>query len=211
LSAVGILGGTFNPPHLGHLAVARCAREELSLERVLLMPVHTPPHKPAGSDPGAEHRLAMCVLLAAAEPGVEACGLEVARRGPSYTADTLGSIHAGHPEAELTFIVGADTARTLGSWREPRTVMSLARVAVATRAGAEHGEVDEVLAAIASEPAPAPSKGVCFLNMPPIDISSSIARERAARGEPLDDLLGADVASYVREHELYRETAGARA
>jgi nicotinate-nucleotide adenylyltransferase len=200
-TTLGILGGTFNPPHLGHLAVARAAREELGLERVLLMPVHTPPHKPAGQDPGPEQRLAMCRLLTAREPAVEASDLEVARGGPSYTADTLEALHASHPEAELTFIVGADTALTLPSWHEPARVLELARLAVATREGSDRAIV---LDAVAVARGGGDTATVRFLSMGPIDVSSSMARERARRGEPLQGLLGPAVASYVSDHGLYR-------
>jgi nicotinate-nucleotide adenylyltransferase len=97
---------------------------------VLLMPAHIPPHKSAEQDPGAQHRLNMCRLAADGEPGVSVCSLEIDRPGPSYTVDTLSAIHASHPDAELTFIVGADIARTLPAWREPAKVLELAHVAV---------------------------------------------------------------------------------
>ena len=132
---VGILGGTFNPPHLGHLAVAAHAREELDLDLVVLMPAHTSPYKPAEPSPGPEQRLEMCRLLAEGSEGVSACGLEIERGGTSYTVDTLRSIHASHPEDELTLVLGADTAGTLGSWREPGELLELARLAVAARPG----------------------------------------------------------------------------
>jgi nicotinate-nucleotide adenylyltransferase len=202
LRALGILGGTFNPPHLGHLAVARNARDELALERVMLMPVHTPPHKAPDVDPGPQRRLRMCRLLTDGEQGIQVCGLEVERGGPSYTADTLIALHDMYPEAELTFIVGADTARALPSWHEPALVLSLTRLAVAARGSAER---DEVRAAVASV---SPQARPLFLDMAPIEISSSLARERAGRGEPLEELLGDSVAAYVSDHGLYGE-AGA--
>jgi nicotinate-nucleotide adenylyltransferase len=206
---LGILGGTFNPPHLGHLALARHAREELGLERVLLMPVHTSPHKTPGADPGAEHRLRMCTLAVAEARGVEACGLEVERGGASYTVDTLQAIHAICPDARLTFIVGADTARTMDSWREPARLLELAGLAVAMRAGTERKQVLATVASIAG--ASDPREDVRFLEMEPMEVSSSLVRERAGRSEPVEDLVGDAVADYIAEHGLYRarvEVAG---
>jgi nicotinate-nucleotide adenylyltransferase len=204
VARVGILGGTFNPPHLGHLAVARAARAELGLAEVLLMPVHSAPHKAAEPDPGPRHRLEMCRLLTAGEEGVQACALEVDRGGTSYTAATLEDIHARHPEAELTFITGADSARTLPDWRSPERVLELAALAVAAREGSER---EEVLAAVARVPGGAPER-VRFLAMAPIDVSASRVRAMAAAGEPLAGLLGAGVASYIAANGLYRGAAG---
>jgi nicotinate-nucleotide adenylyltransferase len=214
VARIGILGGSFNPPHLGHLALARHAREQLGLERVVLMPLHTPAHKPGGEDPGPEHRLEMCRLAAASEPGVDACALEIERGGPSYTADTLSEIHASHPEAELTFIVGADTARTLPSWRDPERVLALARLAVAPRPGTDGAEVLEALRGIVpaadravGEARRSGSAEVVFLTGEPVAASSSLARERIASGRPVDDLLAGAVSAYVAEHGLYGSPA----
>jgi nicotinate-nucleotide adenylyltransferase len=215
LRSVGILGGTFNPPHLGHLALARYAREELALERVLLMPAHLPPHKSATQDPGAQHRLNMCRLAVEGEPRVSVCSLEIDRPGPSYTVDTLSAIHASHPDAELTFIVGADIARTLPAWREPAKVLELARVAVGARTGASDEEVLETVAALSRSPEGGgvprsqPSDGeVRFLRMPIVEVSSSIVRERVARGENVEPLVGPAVARYISEHGLYGSRGG---
>jgi nicotinate-nucleotide adenylyltransferase len=194
---LGVLGGTFNPPHLAHLAIARDARVQLGLERVVLMPARIPPHKPALPDPGAEHRLRMCELLVRGVAGLSACPLEIERDGPSYTVDTLNAIAAGHPDAELTLILGADTARALPDWREPRRVLAMANVAVAARAG--HARRD-VLASLAPLIDPA---GVRFLDMPLQHVSSSTARERAGVGTSIEDLVGPAVASYVAAHGLY--------
>ena len=198
---IGILGGSFNPPHAGHLALARHARDELGLQRVWLMPVHTPPHKPAGADPGPEERLAMVRLAVAGEPGIDVCEEEIRRGGPSYTADTLTAIHERHPEAQLTFVVGADTALTLPSWREPGRVLALARLAVARRAGEAH-DVAELLGAL--ERVPGDAADVVFLDMAPVEASSTLARERTAAGEPTDGLLAPAVREYVDRHGLYR-------
>jgi len=201
LARIGILGGTFNPPHRGHLALARHARQELSLECVLLMPAGMPPHKPGGEDPGPEHRLAMVRLAAGSEPGVCACPLEIRRSGPSYTADTLSEIHDRHPEAELTFIVGADTARTMPSWHRPQDVLELAELAVAARTGTDR---EQVLAALETAAGTGPGPRVRFLAMAPIEASSSAARELIAAGADAAGMLGPDVSAYVAEHGLYR-------
>jgi nicotinate-nucleotide adenylyltransferase len=210
---LGILGGTFNPPHLGHLAVARHARQELGLERVLLVPAHIAPYKSdgeSGRDPGPEHRLRMCQLAVAGEQGLSACPVEIERGGLSYTVDTLRSIRASHPDAQLTFIVGADTASTIGSWREPAQLLELARLAVAARAGAARQRVLDALAGIprtggdGESERPSAADRVSFLEMPAIEVSSSVARRQVARGEAVDQLVGPAVAGYIAEHHLYR-------
>ncbi len=129
VARIGILGGTFNPPHLGHVALARHARSELGLERVLIVPANIAPNKKpiARKDAGPEHRLAMCRLAVAEEPGVSVCALEIERGGVSYTVDTVQAIHDEHPDAELTLIVGADAARTLPGWREPARLLGIVR------------------------------------------------------------------------------------
>jgi nicotinate-nucleotide adenylyltransferase len=222
-ASVGILGGTFNPPHLGHLALARHALAALALQRVVLMPAHTSPRKPVAPDPGPEHRLRMCRLLVRDTPGVSVCALEIERGGRSYTVDTLTAIHASHPHAELTFIVGADTVSTLPGWREPARLLRLADLAVAARAGTTRAEVLASLRSVGDGRAGAAMQAhdragadgrtgaqrVRFLQMPVIDVSSSAARRRAADGRAIEDLVGPDVASYVSEQGLYRAPPGA--
>jgi nicotinate-nucleotide adenylyltransferase len=209
--SVGILGGTFNPPHLGHLAIARHALEELGLDRVVLMPAHTPPQKVIDGDPGPQHRLRMSELLVDGSDRLSSCPLEVERGGPSYTVDTLNAIHASHPDAELTFILGADTASTLAAWREPAKLLQLADLAVAARSGSARREVLDTVARLGdgARPGRPGEAGVRFLEMPLIEISSSEARRRASRGEPIEDLVGPAVAGYIDDHRLYRPTAEA--
>ena len=200
---LGILGGTFNPPHLGHLAVATRALEQLGLERVLLMPSHTPPHKLSPHDPGPEHRLRMCELAVAGNAGLEAGALEIDRGGPSYTVDTLKALHAAcspsskRPTLRITLILGSDMARTLPTWRRAGELVELADIAVAERPGDGRERVLAVLESLGARAA--------FLEMPPIDISSSIVRERVARGESVQELVGPAVAAYIGEHQLYRQ------
>lgn len=192
------MGGTFNPPHAGHLALARHARAELGLERVSLMPAFAAPNKRVDrDDPGPEHRLAMCRLAALQTPGVTASGREIERGGVSYTVYTLQAIHDEHPDVELTFIVGADTARTLAGWREPQRLLSLAGLAVAERDGLGREEVREALLGLH------PSPRIEFLAMAPVAVSSSLVRERVARGLEVDELVGERVAAYIAEHGLY--------
>lgn len=194
---IGVLGGMFNPPHVGHLALARAAVEDLGLDRVLLTPVRVPPHKPAKWDPGAEHRLRMCRLAVQGDARLEVCTLELERPGPSYTVDTLRSINASDPAAELTLIVGADMARTLGSWRDPREILGLARLAVAERDGSTRHVVLDALKPLGGE------NRIVFLQMPRHHVSSSLVRRRLTAGEPIDELVGAEVATYISEHQLY--------
>ena len=217
MRSLGVLGGTFNPPHVGHLAVACHALRELALDRVLLVPAHTAPNKlqaegglEGGGDPGPVHRLRMCELAVAGEPRICACALEIERGGVSYTVDTLMSLHASHPNAELTFIVGADAAGTLGSWRDPAQLLTLARLAVATRTGAARQRVLDAVAQAAAadgggeQVARSPTKTVHFLDMPTIEVSSSLVRHRVAKGESIEGLVTPAVARYISEHALYR-------
>jgi nicotinate-nucleotide adenylyltransferase len=206
--SIGILGGTFNPPHLGHLAVALRAREELGADRVLLVPTHTSPNKATAEDPGPEQRMRMSELLVEGAEGLFACPLEIKRGGVSYTVDTLNAIHASHPDAELTFIVGADVASTLAGWRDPAKLLELANLAVAARTGSARDEVLDTVARLSPAAGLPATARVRFLGMPTIAISSSEARRRAARGEPIEDLVGPAVARYVAEHGLYRPAGG---
>jgi nicotinate-nucleotide adenylyltransferase len=201
--ALGILGGTFNPPHRGHLALARHAKAELGLKRVLLMPAGRSPHKLSEVDPGPSDRLEMCHLAVAGVDAVGVCTLEIERGGPSYTVDTLRAIHESHPETGLTFIVGADMARTLPGWHEPEALLELASLAVAERQDAGREDVLLALIPLRAE--------VAFLKMGMVEISSSMVRERVAEGRPAGDLLEPAVAKYIAEHGLYRTTATADA
>ena len=190
---VGLLGGTFNPPHIGHLVCAQEARAQLGLDRVELVPVATPPHKVAEGDPGAEHRLAMCRAAVADDPALEVNDVEVRRGGPSYTADTLRALDGDH---DLTFIVGGDMAYALPQWREPETILSLAELGVAERAETRRQEIEERLAAYD------PSR-IRFFSMPRIDLSSSDVRARVAEGRPVRYLVPAPVADYIEREGLY--------
>jgi nicotinate-nucleotide adenylyltransferase len=198
LTAVGILGGTFNPPHLAHMVCASEARAQLSLARVVLVPTGVPPHKPMEQEPGRIHRLQMCRLAAEGHRDwLEVSSIEVDRDGPSYTVDTLREIHATQPGDELTFIVGGDMAWSLPSWHEPEAILELASVAVAERAGARREEVRSRLAAMAGV------DRISYIDVPRLDISSSALRRRVREGRPLDYLVADAVADYIEQWRLY--------
>jgi nicotinate-nucleotide adenylyltransferase len=198
VASIGILGGTFNPPHLGHLVCAQEAHAQLELDRVLLMPVAAPPHKRLDDDPGPEVRLELCRLAAAGDPRLEVSDVEVARGGPSYTVDTLAELHERQPEDQLTWIAGGDVAASLPSWREPERVLALARFAVAEREGAARAEIEGVVEALAGRDA------VTFFEMPRIDVSSSLIRRRVAAGQPIRYLVPDAVAEAIAARGLYR-------
>ena len=194
---VGILGGTFNPPHIAHLVCAQEARDQLALDHVVLMPVHTPPHKEAPGDPGTEVRLALCEAAAAGDPGLRVSRVEIDRPGPSYTVETLRALRAATPQDELTFIVGGDQAQAIPSWREPAALFELAILAVAERAGVVRDDVRAHLAELA------PADRLAFFDMPRLDVSSSDLRRRVAAGRPLRHLVPDGVAALIAELGLY--------
>jgi nicotinate-nucleotide adenylyltransferase len=140
----------------------------------------------------------MCELAAQAVPGVEVCSVETNRPGPSYTVDTLVLLHERAPDDELTLIVGSDMAVDLPNWRDPERILGLASLAVAARAGAEREMVRHRLAALRG------AERVAFLDMQEVDVSSSLVRERVARGREIDDLVADGVAAYIQDHGLYR-------
>jgi len=199
VARIGVLGGTFNPPHLAHLVCASEAASQLDLDRVLLTPVARAPHKEAEHDPGAQERLELCRLAVAGDERLEICDLEVRRGGPSYTVDTLRELHARTPEDDLTFIVGGDIALGLPSWHEPDEVLRLATLAVAERAGAGRGDIAERLRASFPDAAPP-----VFFDMPRLDISSSQIRRRVAEGRSIRYLVPDPVAEHIVRGRLYR-------
>ena len=196
--AIGVLGSAFNPPHLGHLALAQEALWQLGLDEVVLMPTGEAPHKRILDDPGRELRLAMTRLAAADDSRFSVSTLEVDREGPSYTHETLELLASERADAELVFVMGADAAVGLESWREPRRVVELARLAVARRAGVSDADVTAVLRSLGAE------ERATMLEMPQFGVSSSAVRERAARGRPLRYLVPEAVARFVEERRVYR-------
>jgi nicotinate-nucleotide adenylyltransferase len=202
MSDIGILGGTFNPPHIGHLVVAQEAVDQLGLDQVVFMPVAIPPHKEAREDPGAAARVELCRLAVGDDDRLAVSTLEVDRGGASYTVDTLRMFHDLEAEHDLIFIVGGDMAQSLPAWREPEAILQLARLAVAEREGVRREDIARRL-----EPLHAGGR-VLFFDMPRIDVSSSAIRRRVAEGRPIRYLVPDAVAAAIAERGLYRQAAG---
>jgi nicotinate-nucleotide adenylyltransferase len=203
VASIGILGGTFNPPHVAHLVCAQEALVQLELDHVILMPVGVPPHKEAPADPGSEHRVEMCRLATAKDERLGVSTLETERPGPSFTADTLRAIHATAPGDELTFIVGGDMAHSLPSWHEPEAILSLATLAVAEREGARRADIADRLHGLRG------GSSVRFFEMPRMDLSSSDIRRRVREGRPIRYLVPDEVVSYIGTQGLYRAEVAA--
>jgi nicotinate-nucleotide adenylyltransferase len=194
---LGILGGTFNPPHIGHLICAQEAHAQLELDRVVLMPTGVPPHKQVEADPGPEARYALCRAAVAGDERFDVSREELDRPGRSFTVDTLRALHDHSPQDDITFIAGGDMARSLPSWREPEAVLSLATLAVAERAAAKR---DAIVAAIAPL---AGSERVRFFDMPRVDVSSSLVRERVKAGRPIRYFVPDAVADAIAQNDWY--------
>jgi nicotinate-nucleotide adenylyltransferase len=195
---IGVLGSAFNPPHLGHLALAQEALWQLDLDEVILVPTGQAPHKRIADDPGRELRLAMTRLAAADDSRFSVSTLEVEREGPSYTYETLELLAKDRGDRELVFVMGADAAVGLESWRNPERVVELASLAVARRAGVSDADLADSMRNLGCE------RRVTMLEMPQFGVSSSAARERARQGRPLRYLVPDSVADFIAEGGIYR-------
>jgi nicotinate-nucleotide adenylyltransferase len=196
--AIGVLGSAFNPPHLGHLALAQEALWQLGLDEVVLVPTGQAPHKRIADDPGREARMEMTRLAAADDERFSVSALEIEREGPSYTYETLEALADERGDTELVFVMGADAAVGLESWREPERVVELARLAVARRAGVSDADVAEAMRSLGCE------GRATMLEMPQFGVSSSAVRERAKQGRPLRYLVPEPVARLIEERGIYR-------
>lgn len=195
---LGVFGGTFDPPHVGHLALAEWARDELALDRVLFVPAGEPPHKRAARRSTARHRLAMIRLAVRGHAAFEVSTLELDREGPSFTVDTLMEMARREPSAERFLIVGGDMFDLFPKWRSPELILSLATLVVALRPEARsprRTRWDRI------------GHGVRWLGNPALDVSSSAIRTRAAAGRSLRYLVPDPVARYAGRHGLYRSAA----
>ena len=198
---VGVFGGTFDPIHVGHLAVAQEAADALGLERVLFVPAGMPPHKPGRAVSPASDRRAMVELAIADNPRFAIEAMELERAGPSYTADTLEELNGRG--GSLTLILSADAFLALHEWHDPERILSLAHVAVAPRQGYSAAGPDYL-----ARHFPGHADRVTFLDGPQIRLSASDLRRTAARGRSLRYLVPDAVAAYIDDHGLYRNPGG---
>ena len=197
--STGILGGTFDPIHHGHLAIAEEAREALGLERVILVPAANPPHKPDRPVTPAADRLAMAGLAVADNPAFSVSPIEVDRGGSSFTVDTLAQLAAGGIR-DPWFILSAEALAGFPAWREPERILSLCRLAVVPRGGSRALDTAWVATRF-----PGLEDRVRFLPGPLLPISGSVVRRRAAAGRSVRYLVPDAVARYIAEHRLYTD------
>ncbi|HEX8856500.1 MAG TPA: nicotinate-nucleotide adenylyltransferase [Thermoleophilaceae bacterium] len=194
---VGIFGGAFNPPHIGHLVCAQEAHAHLALDTLVWVPMGQPPHREIEDDPGREARYTMCEYATSADERFSLSRFEIDREGPSYTVDTLRAVAESTPGAELFVILGADQAAALPTWHEPEEVLSLATVAAVARAERTREMVVDAVSSLAG------GDRVVFFDMPRIDVSSTLVRSRARAGQPIRYLVPDKVANYIGAQSLY--------
>ena len=196
-----IYGGSFNPPHKGHVSVARAVLEELKPERFLIVPDRIPPHKelPVNA-PTPEDRLEMCKMAFGSLPGVEISDLELLREGKSYTIDTLTRVHSLYPEDELILAVGSDNLLTFEAWRQFREILALCTIAGVSREKDEWEELENYASYLRT----AYGAKVVILKKEPLVVSSTEIREKLKEGKP-SDFIPESVMTYIHEHNLYRE------
>jgi nicotinate-nucleotide adenylyltransferase len=210
----GILGGTFDPVHLGHLGIANAARDALGLATIQIAPARVPPHR-TGPMVSIYHRFAMVALAAGTGAGLIACDLGLDSTEPSYTGTLLDLFAgAGHTASQMVFIIGADAFADIATWRYYPAILDRCHFAVVSRPGLSVAALPDRLPALATRfttvapagppPSPWPAEPRLFLiDAPTPDVSSTAIRARARAGQPLDGLVPASVAHYVRRQGLY--------
>jgi len=192
LTRIGLFGGTFDPPHNAHVALARAALDALKLGELRWIPAGNPWQK-AREITSAEHREAMVRAAIAGEPRFVLDRIELEREGPSYTLDTVNALHAQQPQAELFLVIGADQYAGLHTWRGWQALLSRVTLAVANRPGPMPAVHPDVLRTVHR-----------VVPLPMLDVSATDIRSRVARGESIDSLVPPAVASYISRHGLYR-------
>lgn len=199
VSRFGILGGSFDPPHYGHLALAETARVQLELSCVLFVPAGAPPHKRNRPMSPAEDRAAMTAAAIADNPAFVLSRVDIERPGPHYSVEMLALLRAQHPHvAEWFFLLGEDALHDLPSWYQPRGILEQASLAVMPRMG-QRVDPAELIAKL-----PLLAERLVWLDVPPVHYSATDLRERVRNGLPLRYLVPPPVEMYIRDHTLYR-------
>ncbi len=200
---IGVMGGTFNPVHIGHLILAEQVRDVERLDRVLFMPALVPPHKPAAADMASgEHRMQMVRLALAGNPFFEASDMELRRGGVSYTIDTISALRRQHPGDEFSFIIGGDSVPELASWYRVAELVNLCSFLIGERPGhaIRWEPLEKILpAATVNEMR---TRVVCSV---PVEVSSTDIRARIRSGRTIKYLVPQPVEDYLAEHGLYRQ------
>ncbi len=198
MTAIGILGGTFDPPHIGHLILAEYAVDALDLSRLLFVPAADPPHKLHEDKTPVPHRLAMLERAIADNPRFDLSRVDVDRPGPHYSLDMVTLLKAQYPAAEWYFVMGSDSLRDFPTWRHPEALIRLCRLAVMRRPG------DGVHAAMHEAVLPGLAERVVMIDAPLVGVSSSGIVERLRRGQSARYLLPDSVLAYIQQHQLYK-------
>ena len=208
---LGVLGGTFDPVHFGHLDAADAARSALALHDLLFVPSHDPPHRPVDPYATAFHRFALVALAINGIAGYKVSDAELLRDGNSYTSDTLRALHAaGWAPSQIFFILGADAFAEIATWHEFPMVLDAAHFAVIARPGttietalARTPDLRSRARAASAQPAAGGRTGIFFIEASTRDVSSTIVRGRLAARQPIDDLVPSAVARHIAAHHLY--------
>jgi nicotinate-nucleotide adenylyltransferase len=196
---IGILGGTFDPPHIGHLWLATLVADALDLDRVLFMAAAQPPHKPQQRLTRATDRLLMTRLAIQGDPKFELTMIEMERPGPSYTIESVEQLQEAYPDAQLFLLMAADSLRQIESWREPDRLLSMVEWAVGPRPGTQMPDHEGLAARFGSA-----ASRIHLLDGPSLDVSSSQIRERVASGRAIRYLVPRAVEELIATRRLYR-------
>lgn len=199
MDRVGIMGGTFDPIHYGHLVAAETVRIEFQLAKVLFIPTGNPPHKQEKKISAAELRFEMVKVAIADNPSFEISRMEIDRKGPSYTVDTLRALHGDYPDSSLYFITGTDALREIFFWRESDEILKLTNFIAASRPGFEAQDfLDQAL-----KEHPEVAGRISLLEVPALAISSTDIRARVSRGQSIRYLLPEAVCRFIEDKALY--------
>ena len=200
---IGVIGGTFDPPHYAHLVLAENGLVQLGLERVLFVPAAQPPHKPEEPITAVDQRIAMLEIALKGNEAFSLSLVDVERPGPHYTVDMLGILRDRHPAATLFFLMGGDSLAEFTTWRDPVNILQQARLGVMRRPGSETdlSSLEETLPGI--------SERLMWLDAPHLEISGTDLRRRVSEGLPIRYLIPAEVEAYIDRHSLYA-AGGAR-